>query len=212
MSTEGETRGCSPLIQTLWGVNPPGLLKQAGMGGVAPSPTQQLLSRHQDRPKHLQSLENHTPFPERKAKCKSPSQTRICSSAARKVVKALISELGGRDKYISSTLGAEGENINSGITPAATEISPSLAVIQVSLPALQLLPLTVFGGNLDTSVVMRVVIAPVFPTSARLGGGRDSPGCISHSEQAGHSARLSPEIPFIRGSKFHLSIQRKFAF
>lgn len=100
------------------------------MWGGAPSPHQQLLSRHQDRPSICSHWKNHAPFPESKAKCKSPSQTHICSSAARKVVKALISKLGGRDKYISSTLGAEEKTINSGITPAGTEIPPSLAVIQ----------------------------------------------------------------------------------
>lgn len=42
------------------------------------------------------------------------------------------------------------------------------------------------------------------PANARLRRGRDSPGCISHSEQAGRSARLSPEIPFIRGRQIPL--------
>lgn len=119
-------------LQTLWGVNPPVLLKQAGRvdGWGAPSPHPAAPLKASGQAQHLQSLENHAPFPERKAKCKSPSQTHICSSAARKVVKALISKLGGRDKYISSTPGAEEKTINSGITPVATEISPSLAVIQ----------------------------------------------------------------------------------
>lgn len=128
----GGNTGLQPSHPSPSSVNPPGLLKQAGRvdrwGAPSSHPAAPLNASGQAQ--HLQSLENHAPFPERKAKCKSPSQTHICSSAARKVAKALISELEGRDKYISSTPGAEEENINSGITPAATEISPSLAVIQ----------------------------------------------------------------------------------
>lgn len=110
----GSTGPQASLGQTLRGVKPPGLLR-AGWGGgrwqLLPPPTQPpSLTTHLNasgQAQHLQSLENHAPFPKGKAKCKSLPQTRICSSAARKVVKALISELGGRDNDTSAAPRAQ---------------------------------------------------------------------------------------------------------
>lgn len=173
MSAEGKHRPSGKAA------NPAGLWagwEGARVGGSLSPPNSSLNASGQAR--HLQSLQNHAPFPERKAKCKSPSQTHICSSAARKVEKALISELGGRDKYISSTPGAEEENINSGITPAATEVSPSLAAIQKhprflcspAAPASRCL-----RGKSGSLRAHGGVIAAGFAQQGRAGGGRDSP-------------------------------------
>ena len=92
--------GCKP---TQFAAGRPGQGQEGG--SFSPSPTARFNAS--GRAQHLQSLENHAPFPKGKAKCKSLSQTHISSSAVRKVVKALISELGGRDNDTSAAPRAQ---------------------------------------------------------------------------------------------------------
>lgn len=93
--------GCKP---TRFAVGMMG--KEAG-GGVLTSPPPRLpVSMRQDRPSICSRWKITLHF-QKGNQSVNLSQTHICSSAARKVVKALISELGGRDNDTSAAPQAQ---------------------------------------------------------------------------------------------------------